>query len=239
MKKLIFISLVLIFLCTFMNVMAEETARDYSNIAVGDVITFGRYEQDNNLDNGPEEIEWIVLDVQDGKALLLSQYALDAKPYNTEGTDITWEQCTLRAWLNQDFLKIAFDEKEQFVILTTHVDNSDTQGYSEYNTTGGNDTEDQIFLLSYHDAFDLYFISNEARKCAPTDYAVANGAWTSSNYQQNDRPTGAWWLRSPGLGQNFASLVYDDGSRLIDIVNHGNGNIVRPALWVNLESGIF
>lgn len=31
---------------------------------VGSIVTFGRYEQDGNPDNGQEKIEWIVLDVQ-------------------------------------------------------------------------------------------------------------------------------------------------------------------------------
>ena len=207
-----------------------------SNIEVGGIISFGSYEQDNNLDNGPEDIEWIVLDVQDGKALLLSKYGLDAKPYNTEKTDITWEQCTLRAWLNQDFLNTAFSEKEQSAILTTHVDNSDAQGISGWGTTGGNDTEDLVFLLSCHEAYGLYFTSDEARMCLPTDYAVANGTKTSSDYKLDGYPTAAWWLRSPGTTQYYAALVSSGGS-----LGYGNVSndidVVRPAFWMNLESG--
>ena len=119
MKKLLSIILILVILCVSAVAMAENTNQDSSGISAGDVVTFGHYEQDNNLDNGPEAIEWIVLDMQEGKALLLSKYGLDAIPYNTEYVNITWEQCTLRTWLNQDFLKTAFDEKEQSAILTT------------------------------------------------------------------------------------------------------------------------
>ena len=209
---------------------------DVSGIAVGDIISFGHYEQDNVLANGPEAIEWIVLDVQDGKAFLLSKYALDVKLYNTERVNTTWEQCTLRTWLNQDFLKAAFDEKEQSAILTTHVDNSRAQGYSVWDTSGGNDTEDQIFLLSDHEALDLYFTSDEDRMCALTDYAMANGAYYLY-FQQDGRPTGAWWLRSPGESQDDATIVNNSGFRYFNHVQTDD-NVVRPALWINLESGI-
>ena len=89
------------------------------------MIPFGHYEQDNNPGNGPEPIEWLVLDIQDGKALLLSKYGLEAKAYNTKFVDITWENCTLRTWLNGEFLAKAFSAEEQSAILLTEVDNSD------------------------------------------------------------------------------------------------------------------
>lgn len=72
---------------------------------VGDYVFFGAYEQDNNTANGKENIEWLVLEVKDGKALVTSKYALDCKPYNTSYTDVTWENCTLRRWLNNDFIQ--------------------------------------------------------------------------------------------------------------------------------------
>ena len=236
MKKLLSVIIALVILCGSAVVLAEKSNQESSDIAVGDIITFGSYEQDNNSDNGPEAIEWIVLDVQDGKALLLSKYALDTKPLNTEYVDITWEQCTLRSWLNQDFLKAAFSDMEQSAILTTHVDNGKAQGYGGYDTTGGNDTEDQIFLLSYKES-DLYFASNEDRMCVPTDYAVVNGVWTNDYFQVNGRPTGVWWLRSPGFDQYYAALVRSGGSLDCDHVNFV-GYVVRPAFWLNLESGI-
>ena len=68
-------------------------ASKFASVTIGDTITFGSYEQDNNLDNGSEPIEWMVLDIQDGKAFLLSRYGLDTKPYNTVEMDITWEAC--------------------------------------------------------------------------------------------------------------------------------------------------
>ena len=113
--------------------LTEKTGS--GSVAVGDIITFGTYPQTSEgTDQTP--IEWIVLDVQDEKALLLSRYGLDAKPYNKEYTDITWEKCSLRTWLNDEFMKSAFTPKERSAILLTAVNNSASQGYSKWSTSG-------------------------------------------------------------------------------------------------------
>ena len=147
----------------------------------GNIVKFGHYEQDNNLKNGQEEIEWIVLDVQEGKSLLLSVYGLDEKPYNTDFSNtVTWEKCTLRSWLNKDFADTAFSTDEKKAILNTTVDNGDKQRNTQWNSYGGNTTQDQIFLLSYSEVFGGYFNSDYDRRCAPTESAIANEAYTGN-----------------------------------------------------------
>lgn len=204
-------------------------------VTAGSYVTFGTYPQTEAGDD-QTPIEWMVLDVQGSKALLISRYGLDAKPYNTTRIDITWEECTLREWLNHDFLSRAFSDSEQEAILTTAVDNSKSQGNSGYNTNGGNNTNDKVFLLSYAEAW-TYFGSNDDLKCAPTEFAIKRGAYTSPSEKANDRSSG-WLLRSPGRYQRSAARVDSDGSRRSDYVNYADA-VVRPALWVNLESDIF
>lgn len=205
---------------------------------VGAHVIFGSYPQEEEGEMSP--IEWIVLDYDETehKALLLSKYGLDAKKYNQETVDfITWEQCSLRQWLNNDFMITAFTAEEQSAILTTTVDNSSSQGYSEYSTNGGNNTQDKVFLLSYHEAFEQYFSTDESRMCAPTDYAIPKGFLTNGSDEIEGRATGSWWLRSPGCDPDRAALVSDDGSR-----SYSFSFLiwcVRPALWVSVESGIF
>lgn len=201
--------------------------------AIGSEVVFGSYEQDGNTTNGTEGIEWIILARTGDNALLLSKYGLDVKEYHEEWEDITWEQSDIRSWLNGSFMDTAFTGEEQGAILKTAVDNSQAEGNSEYDTIGGNNTEDRVFLLSYKEAFEDYFSSDEDRICMPTDYAVQNGAWTNDD-------TGAcwWWLRSPGRSRCNATFVYSDGSPGYIYVNLDN-NCVRPALWINLESDIF
>ena len=214
--------------------------------AIGSEIQFGSYEQDGNTGNGAEDIEWIILARAGDNALLLSKYGLDAKEYHEEQEDITWEQSDIRSWLNSSFMDTAFTSEEQGAILKSEVDNSQAEGNSEYDTTGGNNTEDRVFLLSYKEAFEDYFSSDEERVCMPTDYAVQNGA-----YINDDTGVCWWWLRGSywintadfgDLGslfgvQIFAANVSDLGSSGYSIVN---GSVcIRPALWVNLESDIF
>jgi len=230
------------------NLAAAREAKLASYKTIGNYVTFGTYQQ-TITSYDQTAIEWLVLDYDEAnhKALLLSRYGLDAVPYNKEFIAITWEQCTLRAWLNDDFLNRAFSEKEQSAILVTKVDNSSGQGYSSWLTSGGKNTQDRIFLLSCAEANrylgvthnDLNNLNNTKSRVAPTDYAVVFGAYRSDIYQTADgEPTGFWWLRSPGNALYNAAIVTNDGSLNYDNVNFYN-NVVRPAFWLNLESDFF
>ena len=206
-------------------------------------VSFGHYEQDNHASNGAEPIEWIVLDRQDGKALLLSRYALDAMPYNTDSVDVTWETCSLRSWLNDIFLNAAFTAEEQKAIQITDVDNSTSQCHE--GTIGCSDTRDRVFLLSYREAW-TYFGSDEERMCAPTDYAIIRGGNWTQKYLPEGNGTCDWWLRSPGESPRFASRVACDGSGDmgygLTFIGMGvaDGNLcIRPAIWVDMDSEYF
>lgn len=209
----------------FIATYGQDVYDKFGLVVEGEYIKFGAYEQDNNTSNGKEDIEWLVLEVRDGKALVISKYALDCKQYNTSNTDVTWETCTLRNWLNNDFINAAFSSYEKAMIPTVTVS---ADKNPDYNINPGNATQDQVFLLSITEA-NKYF---SARKCEPTDYAVANGAWES------DGGNCWWWLRSPGYylqgfaaGVNYGGDVYKND----DIVDHA-GPAVRPALWIDLNS---
>ena len=199
----------------------------------GERVSFGSYEQDNNTANGPEKIEWLVLTKEDGKVLLISDKALDCQPYNTSLVDITWETCSLRQWLNDSFLNAAFNSAEQAMIADTNVS---ADKNPQYSTNPGNATTDKVFLLSI-DEVNRYFDGDEARKCIPTAYAIANGAWTNTNYTKGGAATCCWWLRSPGYLQLFAALV-DLGGLVADSGTYVDDDVdgVRPALWINLGS---
>ena len=226
-------------------------------VNTGDIIQFGRFEQDNNTGNGKEAIEWIVLDVdeKDNKALLLSRYGLCSRQYNTKLTDVTWEKCTLRTWLNDEFLKSVFSEKEQEAILMTKVDNSSSQGYSGWKTKGGNDTRDRLFLLSYAEANrylgvtvctspfgnDVSSTADTEARVALTAYAIAHGANANPYYFTVDgQPAGEWWLRSPGYYQHNATYVGSGGEMQYIAANYDyNAIVIRPALWIDLRSNVF
>ncbi len=179
-----------------------EARNPYVNLKTGDRITFGSYEQDNNRSNGPEPIGWRVLEVSGGSALIVSEYALDARAYNEDYESVTWAECTLRRWLNGEFYDTAFNEEEKGLIALTKVKNADNP---KYGTEGGKDTEDHVFLLSLEEA-ERYFEDDEDRRAFPTEYAIARNVWV------REKTGPVWcWLRSPGYYHNYAAEVKSDG----------------------------
>lgn len=196
------------------------------NAAVGDKIIFGTYEQDNDTSNGAEDIEWLVLAKENNKILVISDKVLDAKQYNNE-INTTWEQCSLRKWLNDSFLNEAFSEEERALIQSTTVSVDKIPNY--HYTDPGNATTDKVFLLSYNDA-EKHFSDHHARKCTFTAYAKAQRAAAGKG------GVDAWWLRSPGYKQeNAARVDYAGSIDYSSISVSGNVGCVRPALWISIE----
>ena len=196
-----------------------------SEYKVGKTIEFGNYPQDK--DGTEKPIEWIVMKKEGNQVLLLSKYVLDAKPYNEEFEDVTWETSDIRQWLNNEFYTTAFNKTEKAKIQTSLIKNEDN---SEYGTSGGNDTEDKVFLLSEKEAETL-FSDEEERIAKATEYAEKSGVYV------NKEKAAWWWLRSPGGYSDGAAVVscsgwvYGSGD---DVLYCGDG--VRPALHLNLQS---
>ena len=222
MKKLAAVILMLTLCLSITNLAAAEQSAVY---AVGDTVTFGHYEQDNNADNGKEPVEWIVLDVQEGRVLLLSRYCLDARAYNKAFIPMTWAKCDLRAWMNDTFLSDLFTAEEQAKIVPATVANDNNPHYGTY---GGEDTTDKIYLLSLAEA-EHYFPDIPTRVAQPTAYAKARGAYVN---EQNGNTW--WWLRTPGVRRIDACGVRADG-RISGYgsrdVNRPSGTL-RPVLWM-------
>lgn len=221
----------------------EQNSNDFKK--VGSYVLFGQYEQDNDLTNGSEAIEWLVLEYDSvhNRSLIISKYGLEKKQYNDKYINITWETSALRSWLNNEFLNAAFTAAEQAAIQETLVDNSQSQCYPGWSTTGGNNTNDQLFLLSYAEANKYFNVTweddyNLESRVSPTAYAKAQGAYTSSYTTAEGTAAGWWWLRSPGSDQSSAACVGISGAIYGLSVDCSYGSI-RPALWVNLDAGIF
>ena len=193
-----------------------------------DTVTFGSYYQSNS--NTKEPIDWIVLDRQEDKALLLSKYILDCKCYNEEYKELTWETCNLRSWLNNSFYNTAFNSNEKNYIHTTNVINSDNV---EDDTKGGNNTNDKVFLLSIDEVKKYFFYSyafDDRLATRGTNYAKDNGENNLWVFTYNGNSY--YWLRSPGSYQGYAlgvdsGMLYSGGF-YVDKHNIG----VRPAIWV-------
>ena len=183
-----------------------------------------------------EPIQWRVLSNTNGELFVMAEKILESRAYNQEYTGVTWENCTLRAWLNNDFYNAAFTSAEQAKIETSTVLNNDNPWYG---TDGGNNTSDKLFLLSYAEATNAAYGfssgtgSHTARAARGTDFAKSQGLYV--NGENSD-----WWLRSPGYDPFNAGLVYSDGYVYYDYISVYYTHIgARPAFKLNLTSDIF
>ena len=205
---------------------------DPTEANVGDVITFGSYEQDNDLSDGAEPIEWIVLDrLQDGELFLISKYALDCRPFHTARVSVSWTTCDLKKWLNSTFLHMAFSQDEIDRIVPPQIEGRDA---SASETGGEEEKEDRVFLLSTLEARTLFPEEtkgySELRVCEPTEYAKAQGAWAFNDGSCK------WWLRSFGDDTTNAAYVGLGGHiyNLGRIVSREDG-AVRPAIIISVR----
>ena len=181
----------------------EEYLAKLNDLKVGDTFFYGSH-------NG-HRISWKVLKVQDRKALVITTKNICDMPYHQIFGDITWSECTLRKWLNEDFIKGDFTQAERARILPCKLNNDNNL---EYKTPGGASTTDEVFLLSI----------NEAKTIFADDQERSNSS--------------RWWLRSPGGKPNFAAYVDHDGEVrteghfvFIDLLGG-----VRPAIWLDINS---
>lgn len=176
----------------------------------GMTVKIGHFEQDNDPQNGPEEIEWYVIDYKDGKYFLVSKYVLTYRQYGVIHYDRTWETSLLRAYLNSEFFDTAFTEQEKQFITPTALPEGVT---------------DRVFLLSQKDVKDVV-IDGFLIMGIATDYAVAQGLEVYNiffNPMHKDRGTYdiAWYyLRgSSTLPGAFGNVGHKDG--------------VRPVMWID------
>ena len=159
---------------------------------------------------GKDKRLWRVLEVdrEHDTALLIAERPVCDRQYHRKWENITWERCNLRVWLNGEYYDTAFFEEEKAAIVETHLSNPDNP---KYNTPGGNDTDDRIFLLSIDEA-EKYFKDD------------------------TDRATGSqWWLRSPGSYRSNAARVNSGG-----FINYSGNDVnynygVRRAFKIDLN----
>lgn len=184
---------------------------------VGQEFTFGAYEQDGDDSNGAEPIEWIVLAVEDGKALMISKYVLDWKQYNESGEKTNWATCSLRTWLNKDFYNDAFNQEEINRIADTTI------------TSDGEETTDLVFLLNKTE-MDTYFHNDDERISEPTEITKLAAKDTQNSTFENKE--GCWyWVCGNGTNEKAPYISKaGDGAGNSDYVDWFCG--VRPAIWI-------
>lgn len=203
---------------------------------IGDIVSFGSYEQDNNAGNGKEAIEWYVMDASEDEMTLLAVNILDAMSFSAEQKSTTWKDSQMRQWLNEDFYETAFDNAEKKDILTAAVANDN-----------GGDTEDKVYLLSHQEFLAYFGVGADALQEMPslkeneirnlqnlerldsrifatgTPAALANGLWSWTEvttlgylkFQKVDYSSAngnsAWWLRTTDADGPSAYAIAANG----------------------------
>ncbi len=172
----------------------------HASYSTGSTISFG-----HNTDG--TDLEWVILRLVDDRALIFSKEIILQKSYNRRYASVTWESCTLRAYLNSEeedgFLSLYFTAGERERILPTEV------------TTDGETTEDRVYIMSVDDCNKyLYYRQNRIMEYGGT------GSY--------------WWLRSGGIASHFTSYVALDGKiNARGRVNFSKGGI-RPLMWITI-----
>ncbi|MBQ9545039.1 MAG: hypothetical protein IJV00_07925 [Clostridia bacterium] len=213
---------------------------DLKKAAAGDVIVFGEYEQDGDASNGKEPLEWLVLENEGDDLLVITLYGVEhGIQFHSSLVKVTWETSAVREWLNGSFIGAAFSASERERIKTSTLIAEKNPDYP--NSPAGGDTEDKVFLLSVQEA-QKYFSDNNARKCSPTDAAIASEPAVFSQMSASAKawyashPYGcSWWLRSPGMYKDlYVSYVgkFGDISGGGQVFLSGTEFCVRPAMRI-------
>ena len=196
----------------------------------GDKILFGNY-------------EWRVLEVQNNTALIITEYIIEQRAYHNAYKDITWADCSLRKYLNNEFYD-RFSAAEKSRIIPVLNKNPDNQWYG---TKGGRDTQDSIFLLSIEETVCRYFGDSSSKLYSPGknqrywfERKDKNNSKRIARLEKRKEGSWWWWLRSPGRVSIKAVYIHGDGNIGIQGNNILKGNIsdgeckggLRPALWL-------
>ena len=212
----------------------EVTEAPTQSPFTGKVITFGKYEQDDDETNGPEDINWLVLEEKNGMYLVISEQILEFRTYD-DGTHQTWADSTLRKWLTEDFVAKAFSEEERAKIVPMKLTTSTPSYFDIENVT---DSVETVFLLSYGEMMQYQVAETHC-----TFYAV-------SSPERNDLPYSwvmdafdpsmmHWWVRTNGGNQGEVVRGYGmvptnvSGNTVTNIGTNDRGGI-RPAMWIDI-----
>jgi len=162
-----------------------------------------------------EPIRWRIIEKNSESITLIADKVLECLKYNEDKVDMTWKDCSLRKWLNNDFYQVAFTGEERSVILSTNNDNGE-----------GIRTIDKVYLLSYNEAKNM-FENDEDRRVNTTYFSDRDCLHVTDG-------CGSWWLRTRGLEPYEASYVSEDGNinYLGQWVNSEFD--VRPVIKLNL-----
>jgi len=189
------------------------------------------------------EYDWLVLEKQNGKALIISEQIIEKRGYHPTKTEITWAECELRSYLNNKFYN-SFSESDKAQIRLTKVINTPQTWHG---TDSGADTDDYIFLLSMDEVVKYFGDSGDwaARKGW---WASLEGLWLGNGFGQiffdqyniariakdTNGASTSWRTRSLGRLSIYTIIVDQSGACNITGWSGQSDEGIRPAMWVNI-----
>ena len=220
--------------------------------SVGQTVKFGRYPQGYNGKKSP--IEWVVLDIKQGQALLFCRSNLKRMPFNSQGTGdfIPYADSDVRNFLVNDFEKNAFspDELKSIIRKTiectvycfdeTKRDGFYTVSKKEEIRVANKTSSDRAFLLSVEEV-EKYFglkhgdsVEREIKFNIAInkydDILLRSQEWNTRTY------TSSYNTRADQHSYNSSSFMRcssEDKAKLQSGGYGGNFDI-RPAIWVDM-----
>lgn len=247
---------------------AESTTEEIKTVAladadVGDMVQFGRYEQDGSASTKGEPIFWEVLEKKDDCILVISHLVLARGQFSDDEKNVVWEDSQIRQWLNGTFYNQAFDEAEKSRIVDSVISNPGAALFWESVDKGDKrgilgdmpDTEDRVFLLSWEEILacfkpEIQINIRSGVKYYGTDNLIAKPSFVvmleDYKYCEEIRQmhygwpharykfNGVYWLlRSQGTGSEFVMVVNLDGHIVSTTPKSISG--IRPAMWIRVQ----
>jgi hypothetical protein len=202
------------------NDKSRYNKRNPSSPNVGDLIKFGSY-------------KWRVLSTENNNALLISLNITHVNKEYNNCRSANWESCTIRKWLNNDFLQNFSIQEQSRILLTTNSNENNLW----FGTQGSNTTSDRIFILSLTEVIDYFDDSEQLKSFNPNTTKYIDDEYNASRIATYKKTPAWWWLRSPGDRNSNAAYVGNSGIIHIGGINVTNGNPhggVRPVLWLSM-----
>lgn len=227
-------------------------SKDEEGVVTWDAVYFGNYPQSDATGQKKEPIKWRVLSVEGDYAFLVAAQSLDVQRYNEKRLPVTWETCTMRSWLNgyggdsnvcgldyrnDNFIDGAFTALEQNAIKAMVIENADNP---RFNTEGGEDTQDKVFLLSFADVTNQEYGFSSASDMNLGVFGDKAKGWTRTAYVEAGGTTGTLYsigcqLRSPGnLPVRAVYSAIRPGNQIYRGEEVDIDRAVAPALYLNL-----
>ena len=182
---------------------------------------FGSYYYKPDGEKRP--IEWLILKEKNGRKLLISKYIIDAVDYNEIGKIESWRDCSLRTWLNTEFLDQAFSKEESIRLVES--ERTETMNVF-YKTKDSDQCQDKVFLLSAEE-FKEYLEPSYAMGSV-TPYAIEKGVFAHEY--------GLWWIRTPGEKYGMQAYINTIGKISYEGCYQQRRAVgLRPAMWISDE----